>query len=87
MDPVTDDDTLKRRLAVNLPYLLEIRGWTQSDLARALAEEPMNISRFANGRNLPRAGTLRRMAEVLCTSTDFLLDEHPEFSEHTVDAE
>lgn len=54
------------------------RGVSQADLAAKSGFEPSAISHFESGRRSPSFENLRRLADALNVSTDYLLgrDEH-----------
>ncbi|MFD1196831.1 helix-turn-helix domain-containing protein [Brucella gallinifaecis] len=51
----------------------EIRGWSQSDLATEAGMPPSSIAHFETGTRKPSFDTLRRLANALDMTTDFLL--------------
>jgi len=67
--------------AKNIPIHTRIKelrkekGWTQSDLAKNLELENKMISYYENGKSIPNADTLIRIAEVFDVSIDYLLIE------------
>ncbi|TPI53308.1 helix-turn-helix transcriptional regulator [Mesorhizobium sp. B3-1-3] len=51
----------------------EIRGWSQSDLATNAGMPSSSIAHFETGTRKPSFDTLRRLANALDMTTDFLL--------------
>ena len=70
-------DRLKRAIA--------IRGYKQRDLAEKLGMTDATLSRYVRGNREPRADAIRKIAETLNVSTDWLLgltdemDRHPDY--------
>ena len=54
-------------------------GFTQSDVAKAIPMTQSSYSRIENGFQEPNLTQLKRIAEVLNTSIDYLLDVDTEF--------
>ena len=55
------------------------QGLTQSDVAKLVPMTQSSYSRIENGFQEPNLGQLKRIAEVLNTSLDYLLDVETEF--------
>src|SRR5882672_11570582 len=51
----------------------ELRGWNQSDLAGRARMPPSSIAHFESGSRKPSFDTLRRLANALEVTTDYLL--------------
>ena len=51
----------------------ELRGLNQSELARQSGMQPSAVSHFETGARRPSFDNLRRLADALRVSTDFLL--------------
>jgi transcriptional regulator with XRE-family HTH domain len=51
----------------------ELRKWSQSDLASRAGMPPSSIAHFESGSRKPSFDTLRRLANSLEVTTDFLL--------------
>lgn len=51
---------------------------SQSDLARISGLQPSAISHFENGRRSPSFDNLRRLADSLCVTIDYLLGREDE---------
>lgn len=51
----------------------ELRGWSQSDLASRAKMPPSSIAHFESGSRKPSFDTLRRLANALEVTTDYLL--------------
>lgn len=60
----------------------EMREWSQSDLASRAKMPPSSIAHFESGSRKPSFDTLRRLANALEVTTDYLLGrvESPELS-------
>ena len=54
--------------------LLELRGMKQKELAAKIGVSEVTISRYINEDRVPQLEILVRMAEVLDTTTDYLLN-------------
>ena len=72
---MTDEQTIKN-IAENVARLLEEKGMSQAELARATKESEMNISRLVRGTNMPGAAMLSRVADALGVSVDYLISRH-----------
>jgi transcriptional regulator with XRE-family HTH domain len=55
--------------------LLELRGMKQKELAAKIGVSVVTISRYINQDRVPQLEILVRMAEVLDTTTDYLLNK------------
>jgi transcriptional regulator with XRE-family HTH domain len=53
--------------------LLEQKNMTQRELARRLEITEVSVSRYINGERIPHSDVITKMAEVLNTTTDYLL--------------
>jgi transcriptional regulator with XRE-family HTH domain len=51
----------------------ELRGWNQSELANRAGMPPSSIAHFETGSRKPSFDTLRRIANALEVTTDYLL--------------
>lgn len=51
----------------------QLRAWTQSDLAGEAGLPPSSVAHFESGSRKPSFDTLRRLANALEVTTDFLL--------------
>jgi transcriptional regulator with XRE-family HTH domain len=51
----------------------ELRQWSQSDLASQAGMPPSSIAHFESGSRKPSFDTLRRLANALEVTTDYLL--------------
>jgi transcriptional regulator with XRE-family HTH domain len=61
-------------LGHRLRQLRQERNMTQQDLAKASKAHYTHISRYEADKSLPAADTLRRLADALGTTVDFLMD-------------
>jgi transcriptional regulator with XRE-family HTH domain len=59
----------------NLKAALEEKGWSQSDLARAMKITPTQVSKYANGVCTPGLDLVERFAKALDVETLELLAE------------
>ena len=57
-----------------LRELRQQRKLTQQELAKVAAIHYTHIGRYESGKSMPSADTLRRIAEALGTTADFLMD-------------
>jgi len=57
-----------------LRELRQQRDLTQQELAKRAAIHYTHIGRYESGKSMPAADTLRRIAEALGTTVDFLMD-------------
>ena len=51
----------------------DLRQWSQSDLAKSAGMPPSSIAHFETGTRKPSFDTLRRLANALVVTTDYLL--------------
>jgi transcriptional regulator with XRE-family HTH domain len=56
----------------------EAKGYSQGDLADKTGLQPSAISHFESGRRAPSFENLRRLADALAVSTDYLLGRETE---------
>lgn len=57
---------------------LDAKGWTQSDLARALDMTPQSVGHYVHGRRSPGIELVEKFAEALDVAYPTnLLDENP----------
>lgn len=56
-----------------LRHAREMRGWTQTDLGGRAGLPPSSIAHFETGTRKPSFDTLRRVANALEVTTDYLL--------------
>ena len=59
-----------------------IQGLTQTELARLLGVAPVSVSKWENGKGLPKAKRLQDVADVLGTTVSDLLSEPERRSGH-----
>ena len=57
----------------NLKRAREIKGLSQTELARRSGLQPSAVSHFETGRRAPSFDNLRRLADTLEVTTDFLI--------------
>ncbi len=65
-----------------LKYARELRGLNQGDLAKRAGFQSSAISHFETGTRKPSFDNLRRLADALDVTTDFLLGRAKEPSGH-----
>jgi len=69
--PVNEET--KQLFQNRLHSLREKRGWNQTDLAQATGLMPSAISHFETGKRSPSFDNLKKLADALGTSVDYLL--------------
>jgi len=69
MDEYTPSDRFQERLR----SARELRKWNQSELAEKANMPPSSIAHFESGSRKPSFDTLRRLANALAVTTDYLL--------------
>ena len=69
---MSDDQTLKN-ISTNLRRLLAAHEVSQNGLAREIEESPTRINQYVQGKKMPGAGVLTRIAEFFSVSTDELI--------------
>ena len=57
----------------NLKKIREIKGLSQTELARRSGLQPSTVSHFETGRRAPSFDNLKRLADTLEVTTDFLI--------------
>lgn len=62
-------------LGRNIAALRKAHGMTQSELAEALGVEPLTVSRFERGVNLPTLPRLEQIADLLGASVGAMVSE------------
>ena len=62
-------------ISVHLKELRERKGLTQDELARRINTSRSNIANYENNKNLPSVEILKRLANELGCSVDYLLEE------------
>lgn len=70
MDPKQPSEIFKERLRIARE---QIRKWSQSELATRAGMPPSSIAHFETGSRKPSFDTLRRLANALEVTTDYLL--------------
>ncbi len=74
---MTNDEVQKMRvISANIQWQLEIRAWAWSELASRAEVSQSTISRIKNAQFEPGIFTMRKIASVLGTTTDWLCEEH-----------
>ena len=59
--------------ADNLKKIREIKGLSQTELAKRSGLQPSTVSHFETGRRAPSFDNLKRLADTLEVTTDFLI--------------
>jgi len=72
--PTEEQDV--RVIAANIEHLIQMRGWNWSQLADIADVSQPTISRLKNAKFEPGVFTIRRIAEALDTSVDWLCQPH-----------
>lgn len=70
---MTDDRPPSELFQERLKAARDLRQWSQSDLATQAGMPPSSIAHFESGSRKPSFDTLRRLANALEVTTDFLL--------------
>lgn len=71
------DDETKHNIAANIRRLLAVRNLSQNGLAHAIGESPTRINQYTQGKKMPGAGVLTRIAEELKASLEELVSPPP----------
>jgi transcriptional regulator with XRE-family HTH domain len=66
--------TKEEGFAKRLRELRQGKNWSQSDLAQEVGLHYNHLGRFERGSSRPSADTLKKLADALGVSTDYLLD-------------
>ena len=66
-------EDLRQIFVTNLRALMERRGVTQTDIVNALGVSASTVSDWCNGRLLPRAGKIQRIADLLGVGINALM--------------
>jgi len=72
-DEVIGDEEVAKRLAANISARMAEMDVSQNALSRKTGDAVMTINDIVNGRSVPRAGILARIAEALETTVDSLI--------------
>ncbi|PBJ14259.1 helix-turn-helix domain-containing protein [Flavobacterium sp. ACN6] len=67
-------DILKKKIGQRIIELREVKGWSQSDLARACNKDRQSIEKIENGKVNPTLYTLLEVANALEISLSKLVD-------------
>lgn len=70
---MTDERSPSELFQERLRAARELRKWSQSDLATKAGMPPSSIAHFESGSRKPSFDTLRRLANALEVTTDYLL--------------
>lgn len=80
---MSDSGTPSEVFSNRLKMARELRGWSQAELAEKAAMPPSSVAHFETGSRKPSFDTLKRLAEALDITTDYLLGrvEDPSMAE------
>ena len=80
---MNDERTPSELFQERLRAARELRKWSQSELAEKAGMPPSSIAHFESGSRKPSFDTLRRLANALEVTTDYLLGrvEDPSLAE------
>jgi transcriptional regulator with XRE-family HTH domain len=67
------------QLGKRILNLLEQKDMTQRELAQRLGITEVSVSRYINGKHTPHTDILNRIAQILNTTTDYLLSGSEKF--------
>ncbi len=70
----------KNQLSIRMEELLKSRGITQKELAKRAGITEAAISHYIKGDRTPRSSVLSRIAIVLNTTSDYLMEGIPQNS-------
>lgn len=70
---MTDESTPKEIFRERLRKARDLRDWSQGDLGEKAGMPPSSIAHFEAGSRKPSFDTLRRLANALEVTTDYLL--------------
>jgi transcriptional regulator with XRE-family HTH domain len=73
MPKTNPDRDFRQAFGARLKELRGAKGWTQKELAAKLETHVQQLIRYEGGLNIPPAESLVILAELLDTTTDFLL--------------
>lgn len=78
MSAVLTDQEMKRLVARNINSRLDALSQSRYWLAKKTGEWDSTIANVCNAKNCCSAGLLKRIAEVLDVTTDWLVQKHSE---------
>lgn len=78
------DEQIKENISVNIMRILDLRGWSQSELSRVSGVPQMTVSAVIRKVNLPGVGIASRLAEALDVTVDRLIAEPPKRNSRTI---
>ena len=67
-------DQLQKKIGQRIVQLRTVKGWSQSDLARACSKDRQAIEKLENGKVNPTVYTLLEIAKALQVSLSTLID-------------
>ena len=65
---------MERSFNIKLAELLQEKGYTQKELANMAGVTEAAVSHYIKGDRIPRASVLKRIADALGTSVDYLMN-------------
>jgi len=77
------DDIFQERLKI----VRELRGFSQTDLAEKAGLQPSAVSHFEKGRRAPSFDNLKKLANALAISVDYLVGRVSEIDATVTDAQ
>lgn len=67
---------MKDNLGVRIKKLLKLHNMTQREFAEKLHITEVSVSRYINGKRIPKSTLISDMAVILKTTTDYLLSDN-----------
>jgi ribosome-binding protein aMBF1 (putative translation factor) len=77
MNPVSDEPTIRQRLADNMRRLRKERGWSQEDLAAKVPLHRNQIGKIEQARKDTGIDIVEKLARTFGVRAGELLDIHP----------
>lgn len=71
------DVALQEQFRAKIRQALDAKGWSQSDLARAMGITPQAVGDYFHGRTCPSLNVVERFAEALAVEPANMLDKRP----------
>ena len=85
MNPVSDEPTIRQRLADNLRRLRKERGWSQEDLAHKAPLHRNQIGKIEQARQSTGIDIIEKLATTFGVQAGELLDLHADSATPTPD--
>lgn len=71
-----NEEKLKQRISKNIKRLLEIKGKTGIDVAKALGVDKSTVSNWINAKRIPRMDYIDKLCDYFgCTRNDILSND------------